>query len=172
MNPTDMLDKTEKAQEEIKSRKYKLNAKTRMLLLLVDGNHTYAELGDQAVKIGLTAGSLDELISQGFVGARAAPATAAAPAAAASPAAAAPAAQAQAASGGHYEQYRAARGFMNETIVDSLGLKSFFFTLKIEKTANLDGLRSLFDDYAKAMTKALGEQAAGVFIIRMKSMLK
>jgi hypothetical protein len=174
MNPTDFLDKTEKGQEEIKSRKYKLHAKTRMLLLLVDGQHSAADLADQAIKIGLSAATLDELYSQGFIGAKAA--QAAAPAAADAPSAPgrAPAATAgaQASGGGHYEQYRAARGFMNETIVDALGLKSFFFTLKIEKTSNLDDLRALMDDYAKAMTKSMGEQAAGVFILRMRSLLK
>lgn len=161
MNPTDVLDKAEKGLEEIKSRKYKLHSKTRMLLLLIDGHHTYAELNDQAGKIGLPAGTLDDLIAQSFVRLHAAPAAAPAPAEGAAPA-----------SGGHYEQYRAARGFMNETIVNALGLKSFLFTLKIEKTGNLDDLRKLFEDYSKAMNKALGEQTAGVFIIRMKSLLR
>jgi len=71
-----------------------------------------------------------------------------------------------------WERYRKARQFMNETIVDATGLKSFFFTLKMERTSNLADLRELFNDYATAMTKALGQESADLFIARMKKLLQ
>lgn len=70
-----------------------------------------------------------------------------------------------------WRRYGEARRFMNETIVSALGLKSFLFVLKIEKTSTRADLRELFGDYSSAMMKALGESAAEVFISRMRTLL-
>ncbi len=169
MNPNELLDKTDKGQEEIKSRKYKLHAKLRMLLLLVDGNHTAAALTEQATKLALSPAVLDDLREQGYISEhRAKSLSAARVTFAAATAAAAAKNHADKAN----ERYRKARRFMNESIVNVLGTKSPVFTMRIEKTANLDDLRGLMSDYEMAISSSLSEQAAGVLVGRMKALLK
>ena len=68
-------------------------------------------------------------------------------------------------------EQRAAKDFMNTAIVDALGLKSFFFTLKLERAGHRAGhradLRALVEDDRAALAKACGEGHAGVFARRL-----
>lgn len=174
MNPNDMLDKTLKGQEEIQNRKYKLSAKSRMLLLLVDGRQGAADLAEQASKLGVPEGALADLLTQGFIelvvtSAIAPAATVPSAPALATPAPASPAPPAPLI---EFERYREARNLMNESIVSALGLRSVFFTLQIEKTANLEDLRGLLDEYQRAMNKALGVKAASVLMKRLQAMME
>jgi len=195
MSPAYLLDKTDKGQDEIKSRKNISNHKMRMLLLLVDGTHTIEDLSFKAGKLGIPE-AINDLVSQGFIAPRGGivsgkmaklsskPVAPPAPAStgldaqsilledalASLPRKNGPPTQTPPAFGS-FEHYNAARIFMSGTIVSALGLKSFFFTLKIEKTENVEGLRLLFADYAKAITKAMGEEAAKAPISRMRAML-
>jgi len=177
MNSDDILDKTPKGQEEIQSRKYKLPAKSRMLLLLVDGRQSAAQLAEQSVKLGVPEGALADLLAQGFVvpvvtpvaAPQSAPATALPTPPQATPA---EATSVSAAPLSAIDRYREARNFMNESIVSALGLRSLFFTLQIEKTANLEDLHGLLDEYQRTMTKALGAKATGVLVARLKAMLE
>ena len=64
-------------------------------------------------------------------------------------------------------EQRAAKDFMNTAIVDALGLKSFFFTLKLERAGHRADLRALVEDDRAALAKACGEGHAGVFARRL-----
>jgi hypothetical protein len=61
---------------------------------------------------------------------------------------------------------------MNDTIVDALGIKAFFFTLKLERCANLADLQELMDDYSKAMEKNMGGDMAQLAIRRVRDLLR
>jgi hypothetical protein len=67
MNPESVLEKTTKGAEEIETRKHKLDAKLRPILIAVNGKLTAGELAAQFAQIGDTAPLLDELAKQGFV---------------------------------------------------------------------------------------------------------
>jgi hypothetical protein len=69
------------------------------------------------------------------------------------------------------ERFRKAQKFMNEQVVDSLGLRSFFFTLKLEKCATCDDLRALLPEFGKAITKGSGFDVARVLEARARSLL-
>jgi len=68
-------------------------------------------------------------------------------------------------------RFRMAQQFMNDTAVNALGLKAFFFTLKLEKAATVEELRPLVDDYRKAIAKGSGEEEAAVLTQRLQEML-
>jgi hypothetical protein len=68
-------------------------------------------------------------------------------------------------------RFRKAQQFMNDTAVNALGLKAFFFTLKLEKCATVDDLRPLADAYREAITKGSGEEEAEVLSQRLQAML-
>ena len=70
-----------------------------------------------------------------------------------------------------FTRFRQAKDFMNVTIVDALGIKSFFFTLKLEKAGVVADLRELVEAYRAALAKAEGEEHAEVMVARLKEML-
>ena len=61
---------------------------------------------------------------------------------------------------------------MNVTVVDALGIKSFFFTLKLERAGNIADLRELVGPYRDAITKGSGAEEARVFTERLDVMLR
>ncbi len=161
MKTTTILSRSPKGQEEIEHREHKLAGKMRMLLFLVDGHLSLNELTEKAQRMGLGKDAVSQLLAGGFISivkiediqaANQSP----------------PADKGQDA----WERYRRARQFMNETIVDAIGIKSFFFTLKIERTSNLEELRSLLNDYTTSMLKALGQESGDLFVSRMKKLLE
>jgi hypothetical protein len=60
---------------------------------------------------------------------------------------------------------------MNVTLVDAMGLKSFFFTLKLERAGTLDDLRDMQDAYEAAIAKAESAAQAEVFGRRLRQLL-
>jgi hypothetical protein len=171
MRPTDILDKTQKGQEEIRTRKYKLGGKARMLLLLVDGQHPAFVLREQAQKMSLPEDTLDALVAEGYVEARRG-VSGSAPAADASAVASATnqASGERPADNERFTQFTAARRLMTESIFSALGLKGFLFSLKIEKTSNLDDVRALIPEYERVMIKALSEEGASLFVKRLREL--
>ena len=170
MEPSATIFKTAKGVEEIATKKYKLPSRTRTLLILIDGVKTLAVMSEMAIKLGLPAAQIDELIEQGFVEVKAAPAAvlAGSPAGAGdnlmpSPSVAGPGPPAN-----EYEAFRIAKQFMNDTIVNSLGIKAFFFTLKLEKCSNRQELSDLLQQYTKALAKSSGVEEAEVLTQRAR----
>ena len=161
-----VLVKSRAGVEEVKGRKLKLAPKLRTLLILVDGTKSVGVLNAEAAALGAPADALEVLERQGLVervGASPAPdpqerrAVVRGPS---DPGRLDPAAR-----------FRAAQQLMNDTAVNALGLKAFFFTLKLEKCATVDDLRALVDDYQAALAKASGEAEAMVLSRRVRELL-
>jgi len=152
--------KTAAGHEEVKSRKKKLHPKLRTMLILIDGSKPAFMLGEEARSLGAEADFLERLEGQGLIelverGAKAKPAA---------PTGASPSVD-------PVERFRAAQRFMNETAVNALGIKAFFFTLKLERCATVEDLRGLMDAYREAMTKASGPEEAEVLCARLEELL-
>ena len=71
-----------------------------------------------------------------------------------------------------YARFRATKDFMNITVVDALGIRSFFFTLKLERAGNLADLRELVGTYRDAIAKGSGPDEARVLTERLNIMLR
>ena len=69
------------------------------------------------------------------------------------------------------ERYRVARKFLNDTAVDALGVRAFFFTLKLEKCSTRADLQLLLAEYERLVTKGSGEAAARVLSARAGELL-
>ena len=67
MDASTVAVKTEKGQEEIKNRTYKLSQRMRALLILVDGSRTAGEITQQADLLGLGPDALADLEREGFI---------------------------------------------------------------------------------------------------------
>lgn len=178
------IAKTAKGLEEIETKKYKLPARARTLLILVDGVKTLATIREMATKLGLPETQIDELISQGFVEVKSVPvvqmlavAPVAVPLAKMTAGAGsndpAPAGAASVSTAGvsEYDKFRVAKQFMNDTVVNSLGIKAFFFTLKLEKCSTRADLSGLLEAYSKAMEKSSGAQEEALLTQRLRELL-
>jgi hypothetical protein len=165
MQPTDVLVKTDKGVEEVKTRKYRLPARSRILLFMIDGRHAIGEILDQTAKLGMPATALKELIDGEFVTNISASTIRATQPGSAS-------AVSGIAETTDIERYIRAQKFMNDTIVDALGIKAFFFTLKLERANNIADLQALVDDYSKALEKGMGGDMAQLAIRRVRDLLR
>lgn len=154
--------------EEVKSRKLKLPPKLRTLLILVDGSKPALVLNEEGVTLGAPADALEQLERQGLierVGAAPVPSTQERRAVVRPPGTGDPG------SLDALARFRMAQQFMNDTAVNALGLKAFFFTLKLERCSTVEDLRGMLDDYRAAIAKASGEAEADVLARRVRELL-
>jgi len=163
MAAADIYRKTDRGQAEIAARKLKLSPRVRTMLILIDGTQPELLVKEEGAKVGAPNDFLDQLVSLGLVEKAGRAAVPGEPAANDSQLGAEP---------DEFQRFRNAKDFMNVTIVNALGLKSFFFTLKLERAGMLADLRHLADDYHAAIAKADGEAAADVLSRRLKDMLR
>lgn len=165
-----IYQKTEKGSEEILNRKYKLAPKLRTILILMDGKTAVSKLADVIKRMGLGEDPLAYLEKEGYICAldTASPNIAAADSTDQAGAAAAggPATSREAAT-----RFRRAQRFMNDTAVDAIGVRSFFFTLKLERCNTTTELAELLDDYKKVIVKGNGEEVAKLLAKRAREML-
>ncbi len=156
----DIYRKTERGAAEVRDRKLKLSPRVRTMLILIDGAMPEFMLKEDAARVGAPPDFLEQLVAAGLVErlGGAGPRPAAGGRAAAPPA-------------DEFTRFREAKNFMNTTIVDALGIKSFFFTMKLERAGVVNDLRELVEPYHEAMAKAQGDEHAEVMVARLKEML-
>ena len=154
MADTTRYAKTEKGAAELRSRGQNLRGRMRTMLILIDSSKTGDELRASAAQIGVDADFIDTLIREGYIAA--VEGTGSAPAATPS----------REVSKDELARFRAAKTFINETIVDALGVRAFFFTLKLERCSTRADLAKLLPDYAKAIAKFRGEAETRLLVER------
>jgi hypothetical protein len=160
--------RTAKGQEEISSGRKSLKGKLRTVLFLVDPGKPADAIAAQVAVLGGPSDALAQLLAEGYiaeVGGGAA--GGAAPAAPARPAPA----PAAAAGGDELDSFRVAKAFMNETIVDALGIRAFGFTLKLERCATRADLAALLPQYTESLLKKLDRDAVRALVERTREFL-
>ena len=153
----DVYRKTDKGAAEVTERKIKVNPRLRTMLILIDGTRPEFLVKEEAAKVGAPADFLAQLLALGLienVGGAAAPGPAGKP------------------PGDEFSRFRAAKDFMNTTIVDAMGIKSFFFVMKLERAVNRVDLKELAPAYRQALAKAAGDAQAEVLGQRLDEMLR
>lgn len=174
MNNSDVVDKTERGASEVKTRALKLPQRLRTMLIMVDGNVTVSQLLAAGEKLAAPPDFLELLLQQGLVvliPGGAAPLLPSAPLARADTTFPQPTATLLEVDASKTERFMAARKMMNDSAVDGLGLRSFFFTLKLERCYNREDLLGLMGEYIKAIKKGSGEAAAEVLELRVRALL-
>lgn len=164
MSASDVYAKTELGQQEMSNKKLNLAHRLRCALILVDGTHSVATLQKEARKLGAPEDFVEQLLALDLI---AKTEQKNAPAGAAATPASAPASELD-----EFARFRNAKDFITTSVVDALGIRSFFFTLKLEKAGTRDDLKALLPDYTKVMTKAVGPDVTGVMTDRINAMLR
>jgi hypothetical protein len=159
MAATTRYAKTDKGTEEIHSRGKHLRGRMRTMLILIDSSKTESELRASAEKIGVEPDFLETLLRDGYI--------AAVSGTESGPAAEAP----RVVTRDELTRFRAAKAFINETIVDILGLRSFLFTLKLERCSTMQELAALLPDYEKAIRKHRGDAETKLLVERATELL-
>lgn len=159
MNLDEIFVRTDKGQSEL--RKADLPPAERVVYFMTDGAATISEILAQLAGLGVTEATFERLRTLGFIAPRPAPV----PTASGSHAAVK-------ASEPMTEPQRvfAARQFLNETAVDAVGLRSYFFTLKLERAYSLADLRLLLPDYTKMIEKGHRKLEADLLVRRAREL--
>ncbi|MFO1414759.1 MAG: hypothetical protein U1F10_12800 [Burkholderiales bacterium] len=165
--------RTAKGQAEIAQGGKSLRGKLRTVLFLIDANKPVVDIEQQIKLIGAPVDAIDQLVAGGYVAAiGGAGAPAAAAAAAGAPVALAPAAPAAPlTTEERIANFRVAKNFMNETIVDALGIRAFTFTLKLERCSTVEDLIGLLPLYTEALLKKLDREAVRALVERTRELL-
>jgi len=162
-----IYQKTDKGQEEIRTRAYHLDQKHRALLLMVNGEKTCDEILIQLAPLGMNHAVFDELEQGGYIRSHlvgTAPVKSESAIALGESAAATP----DATSGEHgVEGYQRLYRFYTETISRYLGLRGYLLEMKVEKAGNVADLVALRDTLKAALAKARGEAEASNVIAQL-----
>jgi hypothetical protein len=152
-----IYQKSAKGLEEIRSRRHRLPKHPRVLLILVDGRTPLETVLGQARALGIEDSTVFELIAEGFIEqvARSSGDLAYDPAVQGDPG----------------ERFRLAQALMNDSMVNALGLRALFFTLKLERCSTLEDLQALLPSYQAALLKAGEDAQVRVLTTRLKSLI-
>ena len=159
MVDTTRYTKTEKGAEEIHSRGKNLRGRMRTMLILIDPSKSGDELRASAAQIGVEPEFLETLVRDGYVVAVAGTDS--------GPADPVP----RVVTKDELARFRAAKAFINETVVDALGVRAFLFTLKLERCSTRAELAELLPAYAKAIRKFRGEAETRLLVDRATELL-
>jgi hypothetical protein len=151
--------KTEMGVAEISKRRKNLRGRMRTMLILIDPSRTADELRVQGAQIGVPPDFLEMLVREGYL----------APVAGSE--------QTPADDGAHtvsdreLARFRRAKAFINETVVDALGVRAFMFTLRLERCVTRDELAGLLPEYEKVIRKVRDEAQTRLLVERAKELL-
>lgn len=148
MLSTDVPNKTAAGYAEIQDRKLHLGPRQRTLLISIDGAHTIQQVREQFRVLGDITPLIEELHSAGLVQFKG-------PGASASNDPAGPAAVAAEAEVSMHviPPLGLVRQFMNETVVEAVGLRAFMFTLKLERCSTKHELADILPEYQRLLAK-------------------
>ena len=148
--------KTQKGLAEIAGTERTVDRRLRPLLILVDGNRTANSIHALISGIGIREEDFDQLADSGYIEPMARPD----PRKAANDGTAAPAETHQAQRRSSLERFADGQRYLNETVTDKLGLRAFFFVLKIEKCSSADELMALLPEFEQAIARKLDKAYA------------
>ena len=153
MKDSDKPTKTPAGLRELAERRHALHSRQRVLLIAIHGEHTVAELRRQFQALGDVDAILGELAGLGLISASAAIAAVPAQTDEALPA------------------LLLSRQFLNESAVVALGLRSFLFTLKLEKCYTKEDLDALLPEYQRVLTKGKGAEFASNMVRQAQALI-
>lgn len=150
--------RTPKGHQEIVQGRKVLKGKLRTVLFLIDAAKPAEEIQRQIKVIGAPEDALAQLQAAGYVAPVGDASTIQAPVPSES-------------TEDQLAQFRLAKAFMNDTIVDALGIRAFTFTLRLERCATVADLQQLLPDYTTALVKKLDREAARALVERTRELL-
>jgi hypothetical protein len=168
LDSADIVDKTASGRDELRTRAAGLPQRARSVLIMVDGVRSVGQLQEAVARLNAPADTIESLLAQGLI-----VRTVSAVMQDTFPPTALQDIEVSIvpAETTDLERFRVAKKFMNDTVVDAIGLRSFMFTLKLEKCATLGDLGQLAPEYARLLVKAKGHEVALALRTRLRELL-
>lgn len=155
-----MPAKTEQGRAEIESRSRKLPGGLRSVLLLVDGRRTVAELQELAKRLNAPEDALQQLLSLELISGEMA---------AAQPSIGEPANEPIAPRDSGSNRYAIMYALMTDLVREQLGVRGYFFQLKLERAEDDAALDGLLPELQAALAKKTSTQGAASSIARIRA---
>jgi len=152
--------KTEQGRAEIESRSRKVTGGLRSLLLLVDGRRTVAELQELAKRLNAPEDALHQLLSLELISGEMA---------AAQPSIGEPANEPIAPRESGTNRYGILYALMTDLVREQLGVRGYFFQLKLERAEDDIALEGLLSDLQTALSKKTSMQGAASSVARIRA---
>lgn len=160
MHPGEIYAKTEEGARELKERKRNLPVALRTLLIMVDGNHTVAQVLDRARTLRVDMDALAVLERNGLIAKRfGAPSAIKAERAPESP------------SDSDVKRFLTAQERMSDAISEHLGLRGYLMMLRLQRAANIRDLHDLLPDFAQLLVKRVGLDAATPIVTELERLI-
>jgi hypothetical protein len=160
MNPSEIYAKTDEGLREIKERKLNLPIALRSVLIMIDGNRTIGEIMERARALRIDESALAALERAGLIAKRFS-----APSFAESEAA--PAARSE----DEIERFIAAQRQLEDLINKHLGFRGYLLMMRLQRAENLRDLRDLLLDFAQALVKRIGMEAAAPIVAELERVI-
>lgn len=160
MSPGEIYAKTDEGMRELKERTRNLPIALRSLLIMVDGNRTVAEILNRARALRVDVNELAALERAGLIAKRFS-----APSALDSGASPTPRSE------GEVQRFLTAQQKMSDAINAHLGFRGYLMMMRLQRAANLRDLHDLLPDFAQALTKRLGVDAATPIVAELQRLI-
>ena len=160
MNPSEIYAKTDEGLREIKERKLNLPIALRSVLIMIDGNRTIGEIMERARALRVDESALAALERAGLIAKRFS-----APSVAEAVEASAPRSEDE------VERFIAAQRQLENLINRHLGIRGYLMMMRLQRAENLRDLRDLLLDFAQALVKRIGMEAAAPIIAELERLI-
>ena len=160
MNQGEIYAKTEEGVRELKERKRNLPVALRSLLIMVDGNRPVAEVLERARVLRVDVTALATLERAGLIAKRFS-----------APSATESGAAPEVRSESEIERFLAAQQNLSDAINEHLGFRGYMMMMRLQRASNLRDLRDLLPDFAKAMVKRVGMDAATPIVSELEQLI-
>ena len=160
MNQGEIYAKTEEGVRELKERKRNIPIALRSVLIMVDGNRTVAEVLERARALRVDVAALATLERAGLIAKRFS-----APSGAESEAASAPR------SATEVQRFLAAQQQLSNAINEHLGFRGYMMRMRLQRAGNLRDLHDLLPDFARAVVKRVGIDAATPIVGELEQLI-
>jgi hypothetical protein len=149
MNPGEIYAKTEEGMRELKERGRNLPIALRSLLIMIDGSRTVAQVLERARALRVDASAFAALERAGLIAKRfSAPS--------AGDAVGTPTVRSE----DEVQRFLTAQQKLNDAINTHLGFRGYLMMMRLQRAANLRDLHDLLPDFAQALVKRIGVDAA------------
>ena len=160
MNPGEIYAKTDQGARELKERKLNLPIALRSVLIMIDGNRTVGEVLERARSLRVDESAVAALERAGLIAKRfSAPSIA--------EAAAAPAPRSE----DEVERFIAAQQQLSDLINKHLGFRGYLMMMRLQRAENLRDLHDFLPDFAKALVKRIGLEAASAIVAQLERLI-
>jgi hypothetical protein len=160
MNPGEIYAKTDEGVRELKERKLSLPLALRSVLIMVDGNRTVAQVLERAQALRVDVSALAALERAGLISKRfGAPSSA--------ESAQAPSQR----TADEVERFIAAQTRLSGLINEHLGFRGYLMMMRLQRAENLRDLHDLLPDFAQALVKRVGMEAATPLVSELERLI-